>query len=81
MTLFQSYLLKEDELCFTVKMVQGQVEAYKIDHQKFPSLEELKELEYLPKNEEAVCPNGDAIQINADGSVTPIASSGTGSES
>lgn len=64
-----------------VKMVQGQVEAYKIDHQKFPSLEELKELEYLPKNEEAVCPNGDAIQINADGSVAPIASSGTGSES
>ncbi|RHW38747.1 competence protein ComG [Lysinibacillus yapensis] len=55
-----------------VKMVQGQVEAYKIDHHAIPTLEALKEKEYLPKDEEAACPNGDSIQINADGSVTAV---------
>ena len=60
-----------------IAMVQSQVEAYKIDHQKYPKLEDLIKGEYLPKvgesNEsstsKAECPNGDPIEITEDGEV------------
>ena len=51
-----------------VKMVQGQVEAYKIDHQKVPSINLLVEKQYLNEGE-TTCPNGTEIEIKADGLV------------
>lgn len=50
-------------------MVQGQVEAYRIDQKKFPtSINELVEASYLKENE-TTCPNGDLVIIQEDGSV------------
>lgn len=55
-----------------VKMVQGQVQAFEIDHNKWPaSIDELKTGEYVS---ETSCPNGDAIKIDANGKVTSVAS-------
>lgn len=52
-----------------IRMVQGQVEAYKIDKKVFPnSIKDLVDEGYL-KSEDATCPNGKAIKINGDGSV------------
>lgn len=51
-----------------VQMVQGQVEAYKIDYMKIPTINDLVEKEYL-KNGENTCPNGDEIEIQSDGLV------------
>lgn len=50
-----------------VKMVQGQVEAYRMDNHKFPNLAELEEADYLPEN--AKCPDGTAIEITVEGIV------------
>lgn len=51
-----------------VAMVQGQVEAYKMDLKSIPSsVDELSEKEYLP--EEAKCPDGRGITIDSDGKV------------
>lgn len=50
-----------------VKMVQGQVEAYRMEMHKVPSLTELQTADYLPEN--ASCPDGTAIEISADGIV------------
>ncbi|BDH62091.1 competence protein ComGC [Lysinibacillus sp. PLM2] len=58
-----------------VAMVQGQVEAYKIDFNKYPSVEELVEEGYL-KESETNCPNGDQVQIDDNGQVTAISSEG-----
>ena len=51
-----------------VQMVQGQVEAYKIEKMKFPSISELIEGGYI-STEEAKCPSGEAIIIKEDGLV------------
>ena len=49
-------------------MVQGQVEAYKIDKMKFPNVSQLIEEGYI-STEEAKCPSGEAIIIQEDGLV------------
>ena len=51
-----------------VAMVQGQVQAYKIDKMKFPNVKELIEEGYIT-TEEAKCPSGEAIIIQEDGLV------------
>lgn len=51
-----------------VKMVQGQVEAYKMDYHKVPTINELVEKQYL-NEEETACPNGSEIEIKNDGLV------------
>jgi len=51
-----------------VKMVQGQVYAYKLDHKSLPnSLDALKDASYI---ESTTCPNGDTLQISSDGKVS-----------
>lgn len=46
-----------------VKMVQGQVEAYKMDNRKYPTdFTELVAKEYFP--ETPVCPDGTALSLN-----------------
>lgn len=46
-----------------VKMVEAQVQAYEIDHNKLPtSVVELKEKEYL---KQTTCPNGDSVSIDS----------------
>lgn len=51
-----------------VAMVQGQVEAYKMDKKSLPaSIEALSTEEYLPEN--ATCPDGRIITIDGDGRV------------
>lgn len=61
-----------------LSMVQGQVQTYKIDHHKYPSLEDLKAPEYLGTDKVA-CPDGREIAISDKGKVTvkESASSGT----
>ena len=51
-----------------VSMVQGQVQAYKIDKMKFPTVSQLIE-EGDISTEEAKCPSGEAIVIKEDGLV------------
>ncbi|WP_432355259.1 hypothetical protein [Sporosarcina sp. A2] len=49
-------------------MVEGQVQAYKMDTKKIPvSLAELMENEYLPAD--AKCPDGTELTIDAEGKV------------
>ncbi|MFJ8066721.1 competence type IV pilus major pilin ComGC [Psychrobacillus sp. NPDC096426] len=50
-----------------IKMVEGQVEAYKIENKKIPTIELLSESEFLKGVDS--CPNGDKIKIQTDGSV------------
>ena len=50
-----------------VKMVQGQVEAYRMENHKVPKLAELEEADYLPKNAE--CPDGTKIVVTDEGIV------------
>ncbi len=45
-----------------VKMAQGQVEAYKMEHHTIPTIEELTADNYLP--EDAKCPDGTEISID-----------------
>lgn len=53
-------------------MVQGQVQAFRIDQKKFPaSIEEMTESGYLRKDETA-CPNGDKLKIDGDGEVSIV---------
>ena len=47
-----------------VKMVQGQVAAYKIEHKTIPTLLELETGGYL-SGVDTTCPNGDTVTINA----------------
>jgi competence protein ComGC len=50
------------------KMVQAQVEAYQIDHNKLPDgVAELKTEGYL---KETTCPNGSAVTIDTGGQVS-----------
>lgn len=51
-----------------VQMVQGQVQAYEIDHNKWPAnIEELKTEQYVT---DTTCPNGASIYIDVNGKVT-----------
>jgi len=52
-------------------MVQGQVEAYRIDVKAVPTLTDLTDNDYLNEGE-TTCPNGAAIQIDAAGRVTEV---------
>ena len=56
-----------------IKMVEGQVQAYKMDQQKVPTLEQLTEGGYLPKN--PACPDGRTLSIQ-DGKVAASNSGG-----
>lgn len=49
-----------------MKMVSAQVEAYKMDHHKIPTIVELKENGYISQTE---CPDGCTISIAGDGTV------------
>lgn len=52
-----------------LKMVEGQVQAYKMDKKKIPvSIDELSTADYLPEN--AKCPDGSELAIDAAGKVT-----------
>lgn len=51
-----------------VKMVQGQVEAYKIEYKTIPTMSDLVAKKYL-KNNETSCPNGQNVTITTDGEV------------
>lgn len=51
-----------------VAMVQGQVEAFKMDEKKIPTISELATDGYLPEN--PACPDGRDIEIDAYGKVT-----------
>ncbi|MBD8026079.1 prepilin-type N-terminal cleavage/methylation domain-containing protein [Ureibacillus sp. Re31] len=51
-----------------VKMVQGQVEAYRIDHHTIPTMNELVEKDYINEGETS-CPNGADVEIQSDGKV------------
>ena len=52
-----------------VKLVEAQVQAYKIEHNTIPTFTQLADEGYL-KSAEAKCPDGSAIQITAAGEVT-----------
>ena len=53
-----------------VKMVEGQVAAYKIETKNIPTLENLEDEGYLP-GENTTCPNGDTVTIDPNtGEVT-----------
>lgn len=51
-----------------VKMVEGQVQAYKMDEKKSPTIAQLTDGGYLP--ESPACPDGSAIAIDGEGKVT-----------
>ncbi|KAA0967032.1 prepilin-type N-terminal cleavage/methylation domain-containing protein [Sporosarcina sp. ANT_H38] len=54
-----------------MQMVQGQIEAFKMDEKHLPtSLAELTEKEYLPEN--AQCPDGTQLLIGVDGKVDKV---------
>lgn len=62
-------------------MVQGQVEAYRVDFMDYPTIEDLVAKGYLKKNE-TTCPNKEEIMITKDGEVRLAKSSAnTGSGS
>ncbi|SDM86825.1 competence protein ComGC [Psychrobacillus sp. OK028] len=55
----------DDKSCKAfVKMVEGQVAAYKIEHKTIPTLEELETDGFLPENDTS-CPNGATITIDS----------------
>ncbi|MBB2482166.1 MULTISPECIES: competence type IV pilus major pilin ComGC [Heyndrickxia] len=53
-----------------VNMVQGQVEAYEMEFNKYPTdVSELIKEKYL-KEDRKTCPNGNSVRIDSDGKVT-----------
>lgn len=58
-----------------VKMAQGQVEAYKMEFQSIPTIENLTSKEYLPEG--AKCPDGTPIKIVDGVVVASLAEKGT----
>ena len=62
-----------------IKMVQSQVEAFKIDHNKYPTMEELKAGKYLTEDD-IKCPDNTPIVIEGSGEVKKASSSSTVSE-
>ena len=58
-----------------VKMVEGQLEAYKMDEKQAPkSIDDLTEKEYLPGV--AQCPDGRILSINSEGKIEVEGESG-----
>ncbi|MFP5113584.1 competence type IV pilus major pilin ComGC [Bacillaceae bacterium C204] len=55
-----------------VKMVQAQVQAYEMDKNKIPTMEELKTEGYI-KTDAQGCPNGNTVEIDSSGTVTAVA--------
>ncbi|MFK9093276.1 competence type IV pilus major pilin ComGC [Bacillus salipaludis] len=53
-----------------VKMVQAQVQAYVMDNNKVPTLDELKTEGYL--KDVKGCPNGNTVEIDSKGNVTSV---------
>lgn len=51
-----------------VQMVQGQVEAYKLEYKTIPTIADLVAKNYLKENETS-CPNGKTVSINSNGEV------------
>ncbi|MEK3890744.1 competence type IV pilus major pilin ComGC [Bacillus sp. FSL K6-3431] len=51
-----------------VQMLQGQVEAYRLENSAIPDAAKLKE--YIGSTNELACPNGNLIAIDASGKVT-----------
>lgn len=51
-----------------VNMVQGQVEAYRVEKMTYPTIQDLIENDYL-QSDNATCPNGEEIIIGEDGHV------------
>ncbi|MBD8003560.1 competence type IV pilus major pilin ComGC [Bacillus norwichensis] len=47
------------------QMLQGQVEAYRMDKREIPTVQQLKTEGYL-KNEDLKCPNGKTLTINSE---------------
>lgn len=54
-----------------VKMVQAQVQAYQMDINKTPTLDDLKSKGYLDPNTKG-CPNGETVEIDNEGNVTSV---------
>ncbi|WP_301109742.1 competence type IV pilus major pilin ComGC [Sporosarcina sp.] len=50
-----------------IKMVEGQVQAYKMDEKKIPTISDLTGAGYLPNA--PTCPDGSAITLDAEGKV------------
>ncbi|WP_042473805.1 competence type IV pilus major pilin ComGC [Bacillus ndiopicus] len=55
-------------------MLQGQVEAYKIDHMTTPTVSDLFSEKYID-SEEAKCPSGELVTIDAEGKVMLVGKS------
>lgn len=51
-----------------ISMVQGQVEAYRVDYMAYPTINDLVTKGYL-KKDETTCPNKEEIMITNDGEV------------
>ncbi len=55
-----------------IHMVEAQVEAFKIEHNRLPSnFDELKTEGYITEKH-STCPNGQAITIDTSGNVTSV---------
>ena len=52
-----------------IKMVEGQIQAYEMENQKIPTLEQLLNGEYLVNSEG---PAGKTIEISTEGAVTLV---------
>lgn len=50
-----------------INMVQAQVSAFQMDHNKLPTIDELVTNKYL--NDQPSCPNGEKIVIDSEGKV------------
>ncbi|MFJ7731535.1 competence type IV pilus major pilin ComGC [Lysinibacillus sp. NPDC097231] len=59
-------------------MVQGQVEAYRVDFMAYPTIEDLVAQDYLKENE-TTCPNKEEIMITNEGEVR-LANASSGSD-
>lgn len=62
-----------------ISMVQGQVEAYRVDFMAYPTVEDLVVKGYLKENETS-CPNKEEIMITNEGEVKS-ANASSGSDS
>ncbi|MEK7014933.1 MULTISPECIES: competence type IV pilus major pilin ComGC [Bacillus] len=50
-----------------VKSIEAQIQAYQLQHNKIPSIEELETEKYITSK---TCPKGEPIHISDDGKVT-----------
>ncbi|WP_243386343.1 competence type IV pilus major pilin ComGC [Bacillus kexueae] len=60
----------KDKGCEGLKnMVQGQVVAYEVEHKKIPTVQDLKDGNYIDDSD-LKCPNGKTLTIDAEGKVS-----------